>query len=106
MYEQQLNTFLTCPRLVDFAADARLVHVVFAPSPTAYLSLVIAVGLRREGRRFIRDALGNNERNNHITVLPSAVPLSAAADSSASAAYLSLIVFVSAGLRVRREAKN
>ena len=58
MYGQQLNTFLTCPRLVDFAADARLVHVVFAPSPTAYLSLVIAVGLRREGRRFIRDALG------------------------------------------------
>ena len=45
---------------MDFAADARLVHVVFAPSPTSYLSLVIAVGLgmKRERRRLVRDDVG------------------------------------------------
>ena len=43
---------------------------------------------------------GEKERNN-ITDSPPTVPLSAA-DDSASAAYLSLAVFVSAGLRVRR----
>ena len=51
-----------------------------------------------------RRTRGKNERNN-ITDLPPAVPLSAA-DDSASAAYLSLAVFVSAGLRMRREATN
>ena len=64
MYEQKLNTFLTCPCLVDFAADVCLVHVVFAPSPTAYLLLVIAVGLRvrRERRRIVRDDVGELSR--------------------------------------------
>ena len=59
-----MNTFLTCPRLVDFAADARLVHVVFAPSPTAYLSLVIVVGprVRRERRKIVRDDVGELSR--------------------------------------------
>ena len=47
---------------------------------------------------------GKYERNN-TTDSPPAVPLSAAADY-ASAAYLSLAVFVSAGLRMRREATN
>ena len=42
---------------------------------------------------------------NIIRDLPPAVPLSAAVDS-ASAAYLSLVVFVSASLRMRREAKT
>ena len=53
MCEQKLNTFLT--------ANARLVHVVFTPSPTSYLSLVIAVGLgmKPEGRRLVRDEVGN-----------------------------------------------
>ena len=72
----------------------------------AYLSLVVSVSLRvrRDGRGSVGDALGENERNN-ITDSPPAVPLSAA-DDSASAAYLSLVVFVSASLRVRREANH
>ena len=46
---------------MDFAADTRLVRVVFAPSPTSYLSLVIAVGLgmKPEERRLVRDDVGN-----------------------------------------------
>ena len=45
---------------MDFAVAAGLVHVAFAPCPTAYLSLIIAVGLRlrREGRRLVRDDVG------------------------------------------------
>ena len=47
---------------------------------------------------------GKYEKNNP-TDSPPAVPLSTA-DDSASAAYLSLAVFVSVSLRMRREATN
>ena len=61
--------------------------------------------MRREGGEKIDQRRARGIIRNIIRDLPPAVPLSAAVDS-ASAAYLSLVVFVSASLRVRREANH
>ena len=56
-----MNFFLTFPPgLVVIGAATPLVHVMIAPSPAAYLSLIITVSLRmrHKGRRLVRDNAG------------------------------------------------
>ena len=92
---------------MDFAADARLIHVIFAPSPTAYLLLGIAVdlGMKREGRRLVRDDVGELAGINEEIIPPTHVFAATLSTSLAtSAAYLSLVV--SASLRVRRDERG
>ena len=92
---------------MGFAADARLVQVVFTPSPTAYLSLVIAVGLgmKCKGRRLVREDVRELTGINKEIIPPTHVFAATLATSLVpSVAYLSFVV--SASLRVRREGRN